>query len=446
MKLASGFAASLTFIAFRWNNIKKRSTKFAIMLASMFALFALYVFSQVGNVIIQAASGTNSNIDESIKSIALMYLNSFQNNESFVIVSAILAASVSMMIITPFSVYNLGGIVSSRELSIVKSNENYKMSDSIIVQAISSLSILQLFSFTMLGSILTIEGGTALGIFFTWSIWLAVTFITTAFMWVLEYVNRRFGNKAKILTVAVLIGIVGVVVIFDDMKGLTFFGLSPIIVNIVQNIGVSFTVFQIVGAFGFPLALIILSSGLINFFAPHTLVLPEPVIVKKEKEVSNNIISRRATINFNNLFNLLVFRYKALWRPILITTGMASLFILLLSNEGSVIVGSLVIITPLIVGMSFGVNMFGVIGNANGWFVSQPYWRKTVLWRLLGVQLNIIGLAYLILLTPSLLFGRLSFVDVVNLLPAMTVIALVMSVFGVYKSTVKPVKYSPSQR
>jgi hypothetical protein len=235
-------------------------------------------------------------------------------------------------------------------------------------------------------------------------------------------------------------------VIFDDMKGLTFFGLSPIIVNIVQNIGVSFTVFQIVGAFGFPLALIILSAGLINFFAPHTLVLPEPVIVKKEKEVSNNIISRRATINFNNLFNLLVFRYKALWRPILITTGMASLFILLLSNEGSVIVGSLVIITPLIVGMSFGVNMFGVIGNANGWFVSQPYWRKTVLWRLLGVQLNIIGLAYLILLTPSLLFGRLSFVDVVNLLPAMTVIALVMSVFGVYKSTVKPVKYSPSQR
>jgi hypothetical protein len=209
MKLASGFADSLTFIAFRWNNIKKRSTKFAIMLASMFALFALYVFSQVGNVIIQAASGTNSNIDESIKSIALMYLNSFQNNESFVIVSAILAASVSMMIITPFSVYNLGGIVSSRELSIVKSNENYKMSDSIIVQAISSLSILQLFSFTMLGSILTIEGGTALGIFFTWSIWLAVTFITTAFMWVLEYVNRRFGNKAKILTVAVLIGIVG---------------------------------------------------------------------------------------------------------------------------------------------------------------------------------------------------------------------------------------------
>lgn len=446
MRLISGFRDSFSFIAFRWNAIRKNSTKFAIFLAGIVAMVAMYFISQAGSVIVTAASGTNPNITPQVKEFALFYLNNFQNNEIYVFVAGILAASLIMILVTPFSVYSLGGIIPSRDLAIVRSNENYKMSDSLIVQGMSSLSILQLFSFTALGSLLTIEGGTALGIFFSWGVWLTIVFFSTSFMWSIEWVNRKFGFKPKVAIVLAFVAVIILGVLIDPYHGTTFFGLSPAYVDVVQHIGVDFTPLQVVGAFGFLAALIILFAGVINFVAPNTLTLQEPVILKKDVKARPNFISKKATISFTSMLQLLIFRYKVIWRPIVITNIMASAFVLVLAGQGNLVLGSLIIVTPLIVGMSFGVNLFGILGTANIWLMSMPDWRKTALFRFLQVQLAVIGVSYVLLLGPATIAGKFTLSELWHAVPAMLTIAILMSVFGIYKSAVKPVKYVPSQR
>lgn len=446
MRLLNGFRDSLSFIAFRWSSIRSARVKFLIFFAGLFGLTAMYIITQTGSLLINAASGTTPNTNPQLQEYALVYLNTFQNNEIYVFVAGILAASLIMILVTPFSVYSLGGIIPARDLATVSANENYKMSDSIIVQAMSSLSILQLFSLTVLGSLLTIEGGTSLGIFFSWGVWLTIVFFTNAFMWGIEWVNRKFGFRTKVGIVLSVVAVIVTAVIIDPYHGTTFFGLSPLYVDVVKNIGTTYNFSQVLSAFGFLTALTVLFAGLINFIAPNTLTLQEPTILKKDVKNRRNILSIGNKISFGNMISLLVFRYKVIWRPILITNIMASAFVLFLGGEGNLILGSFLIVTPLIVGMSFGVNIFGILGTSNIWLLSQPEWRKTALYKMLGVQTLVIGLSYLILFIPAIIAQKFSFGEILQAVPAMLVITVLMSMFGIYKSLKRPIKYVPSQR
>lgn len=446
MRLISGFADTFTLLAFRWQTIPKRRYKIILGTVFVIGLFFLYMSASTGSLLISAATMPEGYVSPQTRDLAITYLKSFSNNELSVFVSGVLGATVAMIFVTPFSGYSLGGIISSRDLSTVKANDNYKLSDSLIVQGVSSLSILQLLSLTFLSSLLTIEGGTGIGVVFGWCAWIALVVFTVSFMWSIEYVNRKYGFKTKLGIILGLVGLIVVAVLVDPFHGTTFFGLSPLYVNVIQSLGTSFTGAQIFLSFAVIVSLIVIFSLVINFVGGKTLTYVEPVMFKKGKQGKINILTQNERVSFTRLMLVLIFRYKVVWRPVLITTVMAALFVVILGNSNNMVLASFIVATPLVVSMSFGVNLFGVLGSANIWLVSLPEWRRTALYRLVSVQMLIMGISYGMLFIPALILEKFTLGEIVHALPAALAIMVVMSLFSVIKSLKKPIKYVPSSR
>jgi len=448
MNLLRGFSDTFTILALKWNGIKKLSTKIIIILSFGLGLLLLYGVTNIGTALLVAATNNNDYVNASLQQYAILYLNSFANNQLNVFVSGVLGATIATVLITPFSGYSLGGLVSTRDMATVKANDNYKLSDSLLVQSLSSLSIIQLFSLTVLSSLLTIEGSSGPGIVFGWISWIIIIFFSVAFMWCIEFANRKFGNKTKIGVVLGVVAIAGVAVLIDPFHGTTFFGLSPLYIEVIQSLGNQSLTYDLT-AYGFAFGLIIFFGLIINFVGSKTLALQEPVILKANKNNKASFISSKIKIDFSQMIRIVVFRYKVIWRPILITSIFSSLFLLGLGSgdsNGKVIFSSFVVITPLVVCMSFGVNLFGVLGSSNIWLMSQPRWRESALIRLATTQLGIIAIAYVILFLPSLILGKLTFEGLFEALPGFIASSLIMTVFAISKSLKNPVKYVPSSR
>lgn len=447
MYLLNGFSDSFTILALKWSGIKRLRTKIIIITSFVFALLLLYGVTNVGTALLLAATNGSQFANESLREYAVIYLTSFANNQLNVFVSGVLGATVATVLITPFSGYSLGGLISSRDLATVKANDNYKLSDSLIVQSLSSLSIIQLFSLTVLASLLTIEGGTGPGVVFSWVSWIVLTFFSVSFMWCIEYVNRRFGITTKLGIILGILVIVGTALFIDPFHGTTFFGLSPLYIEVVQNLA-SYNLPQLLMAYGVLVGLIVFFATVINFIGPRTLALQEPIVLKTRKNIkASKFSTKELKFSFSKAIRVLVFRYKVIWRPILITTVFSSLFLAGLGGGGnSMVFSSFVIITPLVVCMSFGVNLFGILGSSNIWLASQPTWRQGVLYRLASTQLLIISISYIILFIPALMFGTITFEVIFDALPGFIASSFIMTMFAISKSLKHPVKYVPSSR
>lgn len=446
MKLINGFRDTFNLLAFRWQTISNRAFKIILMSVFIIGLFFLFMAANAGSFLMTLVTLDETYVNDTTKSLAVAYLDAFNTNELTIFVSGVLGATIAMIFITPFAGYSLGGIIPSRDLATVKANDNYKMSDSIIVQMLSSLSILQLFSLTLLSSLLTIEGGTGLGVVYGWFTWLFLIFFTAAFMWCIEYVNRRFGYKIKLALLLSLVVAIIIAIIIDPYHGTTLFGLSTVYVDVVKNIGTTYSILQVLLALLVIIFLAILSALLINFVGQKTLTYTEPIMFKKEKQGQISWFTMKEEVSALKMLFLLIFRYKVVWRPILITTIMASLFVLILGSEENLVLSSFIVVTPLVVVMSFGVNIFGVLGSSNIWLFSQPGWRREAFPRFIIVQAAIIGVSYIILFLPAFIIQKISLANIIQALPALLTITATFTLFALWKSLSRPMKYTPSTR
>jgi hypothetical protein len=447
MNLLYGFRDTSSIIAMKWNSIKKLHIQIIIVAALAFFAALLYGMANIGSVLLLVVNLDLGNQSELIKNFAAEYLNSFASGELNVYVSGVFGATILTILILPFSGYSLGGIVPTRDMAIIKPSNNYRLSDSILVQFVSALSLLQLISLTILSSLLSIEGGTGPAVVFAWATWIVIVFMTVAFMWIIEYFNRKYGNKVKIAMVASVFVILGTAVIIDPFHGTTFFGLSPVYVDVLQNI-YTYSVGNQVLSYGILAALLVIFSLVVNFVGTKALMLPEPVAMKdtKKKKVKLSVLNY-SSISLFALINLIVFRYKVIWRPILITTVFSAGLLITLGTSGiDGTLSSVMIIIPLVICLSFGINMFGILGSSNIWLASMPNWRETIVLKLAAVQLLVIGTAYLIVIGAGVISQKLSFADIFVALPGIISVSLVMVTYSISKSLKAPVKYTASSR
>lgn len=444
MNLVNGFNDTFTILALKWESIKKKRVKFAIFLAAFIFALMTYGLTNIGSALLNYATLGDNVVDTNIRDYVIVFLESYDNNQLDVYVAGVLAATILSILITPFSGFSLGGIVPSRDLAIVKSNDNYKLSDSILVQFVSSLSLLQLLSLTVLSSLLSIEGGTGYAVLLGWSVWLLIGLISVAFMWITEYINRKYGWKTKLVTVAVIVVLLVVAVALDPYNGTNFFGFSPLFISIAQNLYLySFPQLMLVAGVLAVLFFIVLS--VINIVGTKALSLQEPVALKTTKKKFSS--TKYSKITMFHLIRLIVFRYKVIWRPIMVTTLFSALIMLALGSATATgALSSTMLIVPLIVCLSFGVNMFGILGSSNIWMASISGWRNTILFKLAGVQLFIITVAYSIIFAAGIFTQKVTLLQALDALPGLIVTTVVMTVFSINKSLKNPIKYTASSR
>lgn len=447
MNLIKGFGDTFNILAAKWSGIKKERNKIFIIAAVAIFAFFLYILANTGSLIIYLITTVQPGAQsQQVQQYVLSYLETFSSGELNLYVTGVLGATLGMILISPFSGYSLGGVVPSRDLAIVKASDNYRISDSIIVQILSSLTLIQLISLTMLASLMTIEGGTGPAIIYAWIIWLAIVLIATTFMWITEYVNRKYGFKVKIGIILTVVVALTIALLLDPFKGSTFFGLSPIIIDVLQNL-YSYNIWESLLAYSVPVGIIIVFSGLLSFIASKALHIQEPISLKKQKKFAKK--EKWSEISLFKTILSLVFRYKVIWRPIFITTLFSFILMLILGNQtdsvGTLLI-SLIVIIPLVVSLSFSVNIFGIFGSSNIWLASSPSWRKNILTTTAAVQLGITALIYVTIFAGGLLFQKITFVDVWQSIPAIISSLTIMTVYSLSKSLKNPVKYMPSSR
>lgn len=446
MNLLSGFKDSTSILALKWNSIKSLKLKAIIIVAFIIFATLLFAMANIGSLLLTVVNidvGTNN---ETITNFMNQYLQSFASGQLSVYVSGVFGATVMTILVLPFSGYSLGGIVPTRDMAIIKANNNYRLSDSIFIQFVSALSILQLISLTVLSSLLSIEAGTGPAVLFAWATWVTIVVMTVAFMWIIEYFNRKYGKKVKIIMVGSVLLTIGLAVLIDPFHGTTFFGLSPIYVDILQNI-YSYPVAQIIVSYGVLAALMVVFASVVNFVGTRALMLPEPMNMSSKKVNIKFAAKKYNKITLLQLVFLIVFRYKIIWRPILVTTVFSAILLVVLGTNGiQGTLSSVMIIVPLVICLSFGINMFGILGSSNIWLASTPRWRETILYKLMLVQLITIGGAYTIIISAGMLSQKLSIHDVFISLPGLISTSLIMIVYSVSKSLKAPVKYTASSR
>lgn len=445
MNLIHGFGDSLTLLALKWESIKKKRVKFTIFAVGL--VFALLIFglANIGSYILTYTTLGTDVADANVSSYVTAFLESYQQRQLDVYVAGVLAATVLSVLITPFSGFSLGGIVPSRDLAIVKANDNYKLSDSILVQFVSSLSLLQLISLTILSSLLSIEGGTGLAVIFGWCVWIIIGFISVAFMWITEYINRKYGWKTKLFTILAIVVAIITAVVLDPYNGTNFFGVSPIFVDVAQNL-YTYSFIQKLMVVGVLLAIFLLFAAIINFVGTKALSLQEPVALKTANK-KRRASQKYEKITMFHLIRMLVFRYKVIWRPIMVTSLFSTIIMVVLGSSTSTgALSSIMLIIPLIVCLSFGVNMFGILGSSNIWMASISGWRNTILVKLVLVQIFIISTSYLIIIAAGLVSQRITVVEVLNALPGFIATMLVMVMLATSKSLKNPIKYTASSR
>lgn len=445
MNLINGFGDSLTILALKWESIKKKRVKFTIFAVGFIFALLILGLANIGSYILTFSTLGPNAADENVSSYVTAFLESYQQRQLDVYVAGVLAATVLSILITPFSGFSLGGIVPSRDLAIVKANDNYKLSDSILVQFVSSLSLLQLISLTILSSLLSIEGGTGLAVLFGWSVWIIIGFISVAFMWITEYINRKYGWKTKLVTILAIVAAIVTAVALDPYNGTNFFGLSPLFVTVAQNLYV-YTLPEILAVVGALLSIFLFFAFIINFVGTKALALQEPVALKtanKKKRASQ----KYEKITMFHLIRMLVFRYKVIWRPIMVTSLFSTIIMVVLGSSTSTgALSSIMLIIPLIVCLSFGVNMFGILGSSNIWMASIPGWRNTILIKLVFVQLFIISLSYTIIIAAGLFSHRITLAEALDALPGFIATTVVMVMLATSKSLKNPIKYTASSR
>jgi uncharacterized membrane protein YfbV (UPF0208 family) len=441
MNLITGFRDSWDLLAFRWNMIRSRKTKIAIMAA--FFLLALMVFgiTSIGKTMRTIAANPIPQLGTQVRDFAVTYVSGFVEGNSNLAVTGVLGAIIGSVIIIPIVGYSFSSLTPSGDLVSVRKNDYHRLSDSIILQFLSSISIIQLISLTGLNSLLTIESDRpGIGIAFGWVIWLAVTLATVFVAWLFEYFYRKFGVKSKVIAISAIVAVAGLTALLFSEQIPTLFGLATAYDELIRGID-SFTLGQHVITLLTVLAVFGIIGMGISYVGSAALNLPElPKRTKARKVFAVSLGSKKSSIKQTSFLLNIIFRNVNIWKPLAIAVSFSFGTVILLNGSAQVL-SSLVFVVPLIVSLSWGVNTFGILGGGVTWLSSLPGGKEDILKNIMKIQISLITTIFLFMLIPAVLIYHISWELVASFTIATAVSTMIMSRSALSKAVYFPERY-----
>jgi len=441
MNLLYGFQDSLELLAFRWRLIRKRGTQIAITAVFIVVAFLVFGLTSVGGTIRIIASNPTPQIGDQVRQLALTYIDGFISDNAIFAITGVLAAIIGSILIIPIVGYSFSSLMPSGDLVSVRKNDYHKLSDSIILQFLSSISLIQLVAITMLNSLLTIESHSpGVGIVFGWVIWIAVVIANVLAAWVFELLYRIFGFKSKVLAFASLGVIGGILYLVFPKSATTLFGLSTAYGNLIRGLD-TFSIGQTALLGAISVAILVFLFAGISAIGSYTINLPERPKKAKVRRVRVLSVGRkRASISEVSFLLNIIFRNSNIWKPLLMATAFSFGSVLLFAGAPSVM-SSLVFVVPLIVSLSWGTNTFGILGGGITWIASLPGGKEDILKNILKVQFMLIGSLFLIIVTPMIFIYHVSLHSLASFALATAVSTVAMSRSALSKAVYKPERY-----
>lgn len=441
MNLIHGFKDSLDLLAFRWGTIRKRRVKVIISLAFLAVVFMLYGLTSVGLAMRTIAANPIPGYGDQFKTFAITYVSGFMEGSTTLAVSGVLTAIIGSILIIPIVGYSFSSLTPSGDLVSVRRNDYYKLSDSIILQFLSSISIIQLFAITGLNSLLTISSPRpGLGIVYGWVLWVGVTLTTVFVAWLFEYLYRIFGLKSRVIAIGALIVLAGILALFSLKEAGTLFGLGESYGTFIKNMDkLTFAENLITGVI--TVAVLALIAYGISKIGSAALNLPErPKRDKVRKPLVIRLGAKKASLSQSSFLLNIIFRNANIWKPLALSSSFALISIIVLAGSPQVL-SSLVFVIPLIVSLSWGVNTFGILGGGVTWLVSLPGGKEDILKNIAKIQFILVGCFFAIILLPTIIIYHIPFEQVVSFSIASLVSTIIMTRSALSKAVYQPERY-----
>lgn len=429
----------------RYDIIRKTKGKLALWFFILTIAFALIMTSYTGEFIkiIANLRGENS---EAAQIYANTYLNSYLNGELGGLVATTLGLTIVSVIISPFTGTSATSLISHHYLVSIRSNMKHRFTDSLITQFFSSISLLQLMTLTAVASLLTIDGGRKTGILYAWASWPVLVVLSTVFVWVAEYLYRKLGEKKRIVILGVVLGFILLIVLYNREQAMTVFGIGTGYASIIQGIS-DFSIISTVIAF----TMLVVLGGLFLFIAykmSHVaLSLPDLFAKqdKPQKTIKPRKFSNRPSIELFNITFLQLWRNVDIRKPLL-TATIFSIGVMLILSGNPASLSTVVFVIPLMVSLSWGTNIFGILGNGLPWIVSKPNSMKNILWVFAGTQMGIVILMAVMAIIPVLVLNKIDSSALASFLVSLIACSSLMTRSSIHKSVHNPHPYKAGYR
>lgn len=431
-------------MAFKWRAVRPASQKFWIVFALGAGMALLLATAYAGStlrLLISATTEAPNSVE--VRDTVLLWLNIFLANNASTAMGGVLWALVASILLIPLVGYSFASLIPEGDLASIKITDNHKIADSIFLQFVSAISFVQVITLTILTSVLTIGmDNPGLGIMVSWLLWVVSVFATVLSAWFFEFLLRKFGLKAKILSLTfIALTALSLYLLFpEDVAG--FFGVGEAYTLLIQSLTLqSFgTLLTIIGVF---LLIVTLLSFAISFVASKTLQIPEK---PKKKDRSKVFLARLGLIERNSLDNIeqflanMILRQSNVWKPLLLSTVFATVMSVVFFNFYDVFV-TIAALIPIMIALVWSINIFGVLGSGTTWLVSLPQAKRKLLGSVVKLQYVIIGLI-MILIVALVLFVHSPETKVfVNFIMATIAASIVITQFALEKSVYSPQRY-----
>ena len=221
-EMHSGWSATKMMLSMRWRMIRQKRTRVVILLSGIFILIGVSSSINIGYAIelsIRESVGTGV---FQYQDVILQVLKGALGN----IGSLFFFSVFAMAIFAPLAGTATISLVPAEDLQSIRPSNTHRYFDSIIINSISGIGILQLLTLTCLASILSINNLRIFSMLFVWSLWVLLIELTTTVGWVLEWAIRRFDKVKRRIFSAIILSVVFGAIAFALYSGVSPYGFG----------------------------------------------------------------------------------------------------------------------------------------------------------------------------------------------------------------------------
>lgn len=436
---------SLSLLHLRWSIIRSKKTKLSLWVGIILIAFAITGVSYTGELVRYMAQDPRAS-SKVVQTFAITYLESYLRGELGALVSVTLGVAIISVAIAPFTGNSITSLISYHHLVSIRSSQRHRFTDSFISQLFSSISILQLLTLTAIASLVTLDGGRVEGVLYAWGSWPVLIALSTMFVWIAEYLYRKFGEKLRLMFMGIVGVIVGIAVLLDPEHGQTVFGIGSSYAYIIQHFSSFDTTVKLI-ATGFLVLLFIGISWLAYLISMRTLAQAERQTKRAtgHRKVRPWKTSRSPLVEMIHLCFVQLWRSMEIRKPLILATIFGA--VMIYYSEGAfAITSTMILIIPLIVSLSWGSNVFGVLGNGYIWLSSLPGVNRYIIWIFASVQTIITFVLFTLMCLPSIVFGHGDYLMFSGLILALLSTSIIMTRSALTKSVNRPYAYKAGTR
>lgn len=390
--LIRGANDTLDILAFKWRSTRSVSSKIWLAVVFLFAIIFLLVSALSGSalrlVLTTPTNGNGRQVQESL----ILWVDIFLANNASVAVGGVLWALLGSILIIPLVGYSFSSMIPEGDLASIKVTDNHKITDSIMLQFVSTIAFVQLIVVTVTTSIVTIGAPVpGLGIVISWGIWVLAVLLTVLSAWAFDWLFRKFGLKSKLLVFAGVLIAVGSLYLFFPEEFINMFGAGEAYTVFVQTISFN-NLLPFWIAAGCVLLAILTALYLVSFVASSTLKVSER---PKKKTLNKVFIAKLGLAEKNKIESLtqflgnMVLRQNNIWKPIALSSGFAIVMALVFIQFYDVLL-TVATLIPIMINLVWTINIFGIIGSGTTWLVSLPQGKQLLLGSVAKIQYFIV--------------------------------------------------------